>query len=306
MKKKCAHILDLQHVSKEWILALLSRAKTIQNQLEQQVWKPSCVGKKVVSLFFEPSTRTRVSFEMALHNLGAIPIPFDVQGSSEKKGENLRDMLRNLEALGAEAFVVRHPQSGAAKFIADMVSVPVINAGDGMHEHPTQALLDVMVLQSYLGQDLSQKKILICGDILHSRVAHSNLWALKKLGADVFVTGPDHLIPNYLDVYEAQYVPCLDDILPQLDAINVLRVQLERHQTQGVAPLQPSVYRKQFGLTSQRLALCKKSLIVLHPGPLNRGVEIDSDVADGPQSVILEQVKAGVSVRMACLEYGLC
>ena len=303
MNTKAYSILDLRTKSLDWMMAILQRAKEIETQLQNKTWQAPFKDQVALNLFFEESTRTRISFEMALHHLGIKSIAFDVKMSSNKKGESLQDMVQNLEALGVSAFIVRHSSPGAVHEIDAVVSCPVINAGDGINEHPTQALLDIYTLQSYWAHHFKEKKVLICGDIKHSRVAHSNIWALNKLGVKVYVTGPASLMPKNLGDFAVEYVKDLDSILPEVDAINVLRIQAERQAAEDLQNSQQ--YREQFGLTLERLRKCAPKTLILHPGPMNRGVEIDSEVAESPQTVILEQVKKGVFVRMACIEYCL-
>ncbi|MBT5855527.1 aspartate carbamoyltransferase catalytic subunit, partial [bacterium] len=248
--------------------------------------------------FFEPSTRTRVSFEMAIRTMGATSLSIDVANSSLKKGESLYDMIKNLEAMGIDAIVIRHANGGAPKFVSDITNVPVINAGDGYHEHPTQGLLDIFTMIQQR-DTVKGKKVLILGDVAHSRVAKSNIWGLTKLGAEVFVCGPPTLIPPGIADLGVTVVPCLDDIIPEVDFINVLRIQYERQEMAFF----PSVreYRALYGLTKDRLDKAKKDVVVLHPGPINRGIELDSEVADGPHNVIIDQVTNGIAVRMAVL-----
>lgn len=300
MPKSKQSLLDLKSKPAEWILATLERASQIQNSVQNHTWQVPPSKTVFMTVFFEESTRTRMSFEMALHHLGVKTFSFDVKNSSNKKGESLKDMMMNLEALGVGVLIIRHPSPGAVHEIDSIVSCPVLNAGDGINEHPTQALLDIYTLKQQWQGAFEGKKVLICGDIKHSRVAHSHMWALNKLGVQVYVCGPESLIPNNLSDYNVEYVADLDSILPEVDAVNVLRIQVERQDPSDA--LNPFQYREKFGLTQSRLAKSSPHLLVLHPGPMNRGIEIDSEVAESPQNVILEQVKNGVFVRMACLE----
>jgi aspartate carbamoyltransferase catalytic subunit len=257
----------------------------------------SLAGRSVAFVFSEPSTRTRSSFEAAARRLGADILGFSAVSSSASKGETLLDTVRNLEAVGAEYFVVRHEVSGALEPLAPMVGASLLNAGDGFHEHPTQALLDVFTLRRKKG-GLKGLKVVILGDILHSRVARSNIHALRALGARVTVCGPASLIPKGIEKMGARVSHDLDAALEGADAVNVLRLQLERQKQNLIASLPD--YTRRYGLTEERLAP-HANLLVLHPGPINRGVELASAVADGPQSAILEQVANGVAIRMAVL-----
>ncbi len=316
--KPIVSLLDAKSLALNQIKAYIKRSYDIKTALQTQSWEATCKGKHVLSVFFEHSTRTRVSFELAIHQLGAKPILFDVALSSTKKGETLEDMMQNLEALGVDAFVIRHYENHIPHQVASYVNKPIINAGDGSHEHPTQALLDVFSIEERLGDDWKNRRILICGDILHSRVAHSNMWLLKTLGAEVFVSGPKALIPNNLDDYEATYIENIDTILGDVDAINVLRIQTERQEQEAQDAFQSqqdtktrypylnkAYYKEHFGITKDRLKTCKDHVLILHPGPVNRGVEIDLDVMKSPRSIILKQVENGPIMRMACLEHCL-
>jgi aspartate carbamoyltransferase catalytic subunit len=252
----------------------------------------------VVNLFFEASTRTRISFEFAEKRMSADTVNVASSGSSVSKGETLVDTARNLEAMRIDMVVVRHGASGAAKFLAERIESNVINAGDGTHEHPTQGLLDLLTLRQRLGS-LEGRRVCLCGDVLHSRVARSNIYGLKALGAEVAVCGPRSLLPNAVHEMGVQVFDRIEAAIEWADALNVLRLQLERMQGGYIPSLRE--YNRVFGVTSARLAAAKRELLILHPGPMNRGVEIDSDVADGPHSVILDQVTNGVAVRMAVL-----
>ena len=252
----------------------------------------------MVNLFYEPSTRTRVSFEVAAKRLSADVINIATETSSVKKGETLIDTGKNIQALKADILVVRHSASGACVTLARHLGISVINAGDGWHEHPTQALLDIFTLKEKLGK-IKGLKVSIVGDIAHSRVARSNIWGLSKLGAQVTVCAPKMLIPPGIEKMGAGVTCNIDQALKDADAVNVLRMQFERDE--GEAFPNQLEYFKQFGITTERLKSLKKNIVVMHPGPLNRGIEISSEVADGANSVILEQVTNGIAVRMAVL-----
>jgi aspartate carbamoyltransferase catalytic subunit len=252
----------------------------------------------IVNLFFESSTRTRISFEFAEKRLSADTVNVASVGSSVQKGETLVDTARNLEAMRIDMVVIRHGASGAAKFLADRIESNVINAGDGTHEHPTQGLLDILTLRDRFG-DLAGRRICIVGDVLHSRVARSNIWGLRKLGAEVAVCGPKSLLPWGIDEFGVTVFRRVEEAIEWAEALNVLRLQLERMQAGYIPSLRE--YNRVFGITRERLERAPRDILILHPGPMNRGVEIDSDVADGPHSVILDQVTNGVAVRMAVL-----
>ncbi|MCH7859309.1 MAG: aspartate carbamoyltransferase catalytic subunit [Candidatus Marinimicrobia bacterium] len=293
------HLLGLEGVSRQDIQILLDTGFRFREVLERPIKKvPTLTGVNVVNLFFENSTRTRISFELAEKRLSAEVITFSVASSSLSKGEGLKDTVRNIHAMKMDAVVMRHPSPGAAVQLSQFVDAAVINAGDGAHEHPTQGLLDMMSLQEKFGH-LEGLKVGIIGDVAHSRVARSNIFGLLTMGAEVTVCGPGHLIPPYIEDLGVGINHDVDELLTWADAVNVLRIQRER---QGVG-LIPSIreYRSQFGITNERLARHKKSIIILHPGPINRGVEIDSDVADGDQAIILDQVLNGVVIRMSVL-----
>ena len=298
-KISLTHLLGLEGVSAADIQILIDTGFTFREVLERPIKKvPTLTGINVVNLFFEDSTRTRISFELAEKRLSADVTNFSAASSSLSKGEGLKDTIRNLHAMKMDAVVMRHPVSGAAQQLSSYVDAVVINAGDGTHEHPTQALLDIMSLQERFGR-VAGLKIGIIGDVAHSRVALSNIFGLQTLGAEVAVCGPGHLLPPHLSDLGVSIIPDVDDLLSWADAINVLRIQRERMG----AGLIPSVreYRNGYGITNERLARHKGELVVLHPGPINRGVEIDSDVADGDQAIILDQVLNGVAVRMSVL-----
>ncbi len=292
-------LLGLDELSKEQILLILDTAVPFKEVSERQIKKvPTLRGMTIVNLFFEASTRTRVSFEFAEKRLSADTVNVASSGSSVTKGETLVDTARNLEAMRIDMVVIRHPASGAARFLAQRIDSNVINAGDGTHEHPTQALLDILTLRDRFG-DLAGRRVCIVGDVLHSRVARSNIYGLKKLGAEVAVCGPRSLLPNAVEELGVQVFDRIEAAIEWAEALNVLRLQLERMQAGYIPSLRE--YNRVFGVTSERLDRASHDLLILHPGPMNRGVEIDSDVADGPHSVILHQVTNGVAVRMAVL-----
>jgi aspartate carbamoyltransferase catalytic subunit len=285
------------------ILLILETAITFKEILERPVKKvPPLRGMTVVNLFYEPSTRTRISFELAEKRLSADVVSFTKAASSVQKGESLKDTIKNIEALKTDVVVIRHPSSGAAHYLARSCDSIVINAGDGAHEHPTQGLLDIFTLWEKWG-DLKDRTVLIVGDIAHSRVARSNIFGLVALGAKVRICGPPTLIPIEVQGLGVEVFYNLDEAIPGVDAINVLRIQRERQS----GALLPSLreYTLLFGLNAERLKRAHRNVIVMHPGPMNRGVEITPDVADGPNSVILSQVTNGLAVRMAVL-YLLC
>ena len=292
-------LLGLEHLSSDQIRLILDTAEPFKEISERAIKKvPTLRGSTIVNLFFEASTRTRVSFEFAQKRLSADTVNVAASGSSVSKGETLVDTARNLEAMRIDMVVIRHGASGAAQFLAERIESNVINAGDGTHEHPTQGLLDMLTLRDHFKR-LDGLKICICGDVLHSRVARSNIWGLLKMGAQVGVCGPRSLLPNAIDQFDVTVFDHIEDAIQWADALNILRLQLERMQGGYIPSLRE--YNRVFGVSSERLARAPKDLLILHPGPMNRGVEIDSDVADGPHSVILNQVTNGVAVRMAVL-----
>jgi aspartate carbamoyltransferase catalytic subunit len=292
-------LLGLEPLTSEQLRLILDTAEPFKEVSERAIKKvPTLRGKTIVNLFFEPSTRTRISFEFAEKRLSADTVNVVAQGSSVEKGENLVDTARNLEAMRIDMVVIRHPSSGAAAFLAERIRSNVINAGDGKHEHPTQALLDLLTIRDKLGK-IEGTKVCICGDILNSRVARSNIWGLLKLGAQVAVCGPGSLLPRGIDEIGVCVFRRIEEAIEWADVLNILRLQLERMHG-GYIPSLREYYRV-FGVTVERLARAPKPLLVLHPGPMNRGVEIDSRVADGPHSVILDQVTNGIAVRMAVL-----
>ncbi len=292
-------LLGLEELSKEELELILSTAESFKEVSTREIKKvPALRGKTVVNLFYEPSTRTRVSFEVAAKRLSADVINIAVENSSVKKGETLIDTGRNIEALKADIIVLRHNSSGAAALLSRNVNLSVVNAGDGWHEHPTQALLDIFTLKEKLGK-IEDLNVSIVGDVAHSRVARSNIWGLTKLGARVTVCAPKMLIPAGIEEMNVAVTNDIDDCLKNADAVNVLRMQFER-DGETAFPKQLE-YFKEFGITEERLKKAKKDIIVMHPGPINRGIEMSSGVADGANSVILEQVTNGIAVRMAVL-----
>jgi aspartate carbamoyltransferase catalytic subunit len=292
-------LLGIEELNREQILAILDTAEPFKEISERPIKKvPVLRGKTIVNAFFENSTRTRISFEFAEKRLSADTVNFAAGGSSVSKGETLVDTARNLEAMRIDMVVIRHPSSGAARFLGQRIASNVVNAGDGKHEHPTQALLDLLTIRDHLGR-LDGVKVCIVGDILHSRVARSNIWALRKVGAEVAVCGPATLLPPEVRELGVTVFRRIEEAIEWADALNILRLQLERMQGGFVPSLRE--YNRTFGVTQARLQRAPRELLILHPGPMNRGVEIDSSVADGPHSVILEQVTNGVAVRMAVL-----
>ena len=292
-------LLGLEDMNREEIICLLDKAKEFQKVLFQKGSVLDLLkGKRIINLFMEPSTRTRVAFEVAAKTLSADIISIAESSSSLTKGETLRDTALNIQALGADAIVIRHSSPGSALFLSKTIDVPIINAGDGAHEHPSQALLDIFTLRENLGA-LDGKKITILGDILFSRVARSNLWGLKKLGASVTFAGPSTLVPEGFEKLGAIVTHNLHRALENADAVMLLRIQHERQSSSHFPSL--SEYTKIFGLSSNQEKILANKTLILHPGPINRGVEIDSTLADCSRSLILEQVSNGVAVRMAIL-----
>ena len=292
-------LLALEPLTGDQIRLILDTAEPFKEISERAIKKvPTLRGHTIVNLFFEASTRTRISFEFAEKRLSADTVNVASSGSSVQKGETLVDTARNLEAMRIDMVVIRHGASGAAQFLAERIESNVINAGDGTHEHPTQGLLDLLTLRDHFGR-LDGIKVAICGDVLHSRVARSDIWGLKKMGARVAVCGPKSLLPNAIDELGVELFTRIEDAIEWADALNVLRLQLERMQAGYIPSLRE--YNRVFGISRERLERAPKDVLILHPGPMNRGVEIDSDVADGPHSVILNQVTNGIAVRMAVL-----
>ena len=292
-------LLGLEDLSSAEIEIILERAKAFKRDLSQKKKpKENLAGKRIVNLFLEPSTRTRVAFEIAAKSLSADVISIASKSSSLTKGESLKDTAMNIQALGADAIVIRHSSPGSPLFLSEIIPTPIINAGDGSHEHPSQALLDIFTLQEKLGP-LKNKNITILGDILFSRVARSNLWGLQKLGAKVTFVGPSTLVPKTFEKLGATVSQDIEKCLADADAVMLLRIQHERQNTSHFPSLED--YTRIFGLNLERARLLKEGTIILHPGPINRGVEIDSALADSKNSVILEQVTNGIAVRMAIL-----
>ncbi len=289
-------ILDLTRQDIELIFKTADSFKEVINRPIKKV--PSLRDITIANLFFENSTRTRLSFEMAEKRLSADVVNFSAASSSVKKGETLIDTVNNILSMKVDMVVMRHPNPGAAKFLSERVDAKVVNAGDGTHEHPTQALLDAFTIREKLGT-VEGKKVVIVGDILHSRVALSNIYCLQKLGAEVMVCGPTTLIPKYIHELGVKVEHNLRTALEWCDVANMLRIQLERQDIKYFPSLRE--YSMQFGLTKEILDSLEKEIVVMHPGPINRGVEITSDVADSKQSVILQQVENGVAVRMAVI-----
>ena len=289
-------IVDLTRQDIELILETAARFKEVINRPIKKV--PSLRDITIANVFFENSTRTRLSFELAQKRLSADVINFSAASSSVKKGETLVDTVNNILAMKVDMVVMRHPNPGAAKFLSQKIKARVVNAGDGTHEHPTQALLDAFSIQEKLGS-VEGKKVVIVGDILHSRVALSNIYCLQKLGAEVMVCGPSTLIPKYISELGVQVSHNLREALEWCDVANMLRIQLERQDIKYFPSLRE--YTQLFGLDKALLDSLSKEIVIMHPGPINRGVEISSDVADSPQSIILDQVENGVAVRMAVI-----
>ena len=293
------HLLGIKNIRKEDIETIFQTAVEFKEVIRRPIKKvPSLRDTTVANLFFENSTRTRISFELAEKRLSADIVNFSASASSVKKGETLLDTVNNILAMKVDMIVMRHPSPGAPAFLSRHVKANIINAGDGAHEHPTQALLDCFSLREKFGE-FKGLKVAIVGDILHSRVALSNIFALKKLGAEVKVCGPPTLIPKYIADLGVGVEYNLDKVLDWCDAVNMLRIQLERQDIKFFPSLRE--YSMQYGLTGEKVDQLNKELVVLHPGPINRGVEITSEVADSDNSIILDQVENGVAVRMAVL-----
>lgn len=293
------HLLGLEGMPKDDIQTILDTATSFREVLERPIKKvPTLQGKTIVNLFFESSTRTRISFELAERRLSADVVNFSADSSSVKKGETLKDTARNIEAMKIDMVVMRHAAPGSALFLSKVINSVVINAGDGAHEHPTQALLDMYTIREKFGK-LDGLKVCIVGDISHSRVALSNIYGLKIMGAEVAVCGPATLIPKKIEYLGVKVYNKIDDAMQWADILNVLRIQLERQDRVFFPSLQE--YRKYFAVTKERLTRARKEITIMHPGPINRDVELSADVADGEQSLILQQVLNGVAVRMAVL-----
>lgn len=292
-------LLGLEELSAREIGFILDTAASFKEVSTRSVKKvPALRGRVVVNAFFEDSTRTRVSFQLAAQRLSADTIDFSEKTSSVSKGETLIDTARNIEAMGTDVLILRHPAAGAAHLLGRTISASIINAGDGAHEHPTQGLLDLYTIRERFGR-IEGLKVAIVGDIAHSRVARSDVWGLTKLGAQVILVGPATMVSRSFEAMGAQVSNDLDSVLGQVDVINMLRVQFERLKSSQF----PSVreYTRMYGLSWDRFTRCRKDVFIMHPGPMNRGIEISSDIADGPQSGILTQVANGLAVRMAVL-----
>ena len=292
-------LLGLRELSAEEITFILDTADAFKQVGTREIKKvPALRGKTLVNFFIEPSTRTRTSFELAAVRLSADVINISATASSLSKGETLKDTARNLEALHADILVLRHSSAGSAQFLADRLATSVINAGDGAHEHPTQGLLDIYTIREKCGK-IDGLHVVIVGDILFSRVARSNIFGLLKLGARITLVGPSTLVPRELEKLGVKVSHKIDEVLPQADVVNLLRIQHERQRKEYFPS--SGEYTRFFGLTKERAGRLKPDCLIMHPGPINRGVEIDSEVADGLQSVILDQVTNGLAVRMAVL-----
>src|SRR5215210_3384978 len=296
---KHKHLLTVEELTADEIRYVLDTADSFKEVSTRSVKKvPALRGKVVVNAFWEDSTRTRTSFELAAQRLSADVVDFSERGSSVSKGETLIDTARNIEAMGVDVIVIRHPAAGAAELLTRTVKCSVVNAGDGAHEHPTQGLLDVYTIRERFGR-VDGLRVAVVGDIANSRVARSNLFGLSKLGAEVILVGPPTLVPRSFEKLGARVVHDFDSVVGHVDVINMLRVQFERIKSSQF----PSVreFTRFFGLTWDRFQRCKRDVFIMHPGPMNRGIEIQSDIADGPQSGILTQVTNGLAVRMAVL-----
>lgn len=291
-------LIAIEDLTREEIDTIFRVTASFKKAINRGDRVPALRGKTVVNFFLEPSTRTRIAFEMAAKRLAADIVFLSGPASSVVKGETLRDTAENIQALNADIIVLRHSAAGAPLYLSRLVKIPIINAGDGAHEHPTQALLDCFTMQEHLG-DLAGRKVTILGDILFSRVARSNIWALRKLGAEVTLAGPATLVPECLTTLGASVSHDLKSALADADAVMLLRIQHERQSSSHFPSL--GEYTSMFGLNKTRASWLKPNAIIMHPGPINRGVEIDSELADSPRSVILKQVTNGVAVRMAVL-----
>ncbi len=299
MKLNSRHLLGLEGMSKDELTLILDTAVSFREILDRPIKKvPPLQGKTVVNLFFESSTRTRISFELAERRLSADVVSFSTAASSVSKGETLKDTARNIEAMKIDMVVIRHAAPGSSHFLSRVVDANVINAGDGTHEHPTQGLLDMYTLRDKFGS-LEGLRVCIVGDITHSRVARSNIYGLTTMGAVVSVCGPATLIPREIEQLGVKVYHRLEDVIPQVDALNVLRVQLER-QKSGLFPSFRE-YHRFFGVTKEKVSRSPKPITIMHPGPINRDVELSADLADSEHSVILQQVTNGVAIRMAVL-----
>lgn len=299
MKLSIRHLLGLEGVSKEDIKIILDTADSFYEVLQREIKVvPTLRGKTIVNLFYEDSTRTRISFELAEKRLSANPINFSVSTSSVNKGESLRDTIKNIEAMKIDMVVVRHSCAGVPYFLTKCTNAVIINAGDGLHEHPTQALLDMMTIRQRFGK-LEGLKVAIIGDIFHSRVARSNVWGMTTMGMKLVLCGPPTLLPQHYNSFPVPMTDNLDEALDGADVVMLLRLQRER-QTSGAFPTIRE-YRNRYCFDLEKLYKLPEHVMVMHPGPINRGIELASDVADGKNSVILQQVTNGVAVRMAVL-----
>jgi len=299
MALKIQHLLGLDGVSREDITHILDTADSFREVLDREIpVVPTLRGKTVVNFFYENSTRTRISFELAEKRLSASPLNFSVSGSAVAKGETLRDTIENIEAMKIDMVVVRHCAAGVPYFLTQCTDAVIINAGDGLHEHPTQALLDMMTIRRKLGK-LEGLKVAIVGDIFHSRVARSNAWGMKTMGMNVVLCGPPTLLPQHPESLGVPVTDNLEEALDGADVVMLLRLQIER-QSSGTFP-SIREYRDRYGLDLEKISKLSENVVVMHPGPINRGIELASNVADGPNSVILDQVTCGVAVRMAVL-----
>jgi aspartate carbamoyltransferase catalytic subunit len=292
-------LLGLEDLEASEIVSILDTARTFREVLDRPIPKvPSLRGLTAANLFFEPSTRTRLSFELAEKRMSADTVNFQTSGSSVSKGESLKDTARNIEAMGIHLVVIRHQASGAPHYLARNLDAGVINAGDGTHEHPTQGLLDLYTIRERRGK-IAGLRVAIIGDVAHSRVARSNIWGLTKLGASVTIAGPATMMPLEVERFGVRVARSVEEAIEGADVVNILRIQLERQRGTLYSSLRE--YARVYGVTSKRLERAKPDVTVMHPGPMNRGIEIAQDVADGKHSVILEQVTNGVAVRMAVL-----
>ena len=292
-------LLSLEEVSAEEITLILETAHAMRGIMLRKIKKvPTLRGRAILNLFYEPSTRTKASFELAQKYMSADSVSVAGASSSLVKGETLKDTVRNVEVMGVECVIMRHPVSGAAHYLAQNINASVINAGDGMHEHPTQGLLDLFTILDKKGR-LEGLKVVIVGDVRHSRVARSNIWGLQKMGAKVVLAGPPTLMPPDLEVFGVKAFNRVEEAVENADVVMALRLQKER-QDSGLFPSLRE-YAEIYGLTEQKVAGAKEDLLIMHPGPINRGVEISSSLADSPCSAVLDQVTGGVAVRMALL-----
>lgn len=299
MSLSSRHLLGMQGVPQSDIQLILDTAITFKEVLDRPIKRlPTLQGKTIVNLFYENSTRTRISFELAEKRLSADAVNFSTSTSSVTKGESFKDTIKNIEAMKVDMIVVRHAAAGVPYYLTQISNSNIINAGDGIHEHPTQALLDMFSIREKLGR-LNGIKVCIVGDIAHSRVALSNIFGLKTMGADVSVCGPSTMIPKFIEKLGVKVIHNIDEAIQENDVLNILRIQLERKAREYFPSIRE--YHKHFGITEERLNKNAKDIVILHPGPINRGVEISSEVADGPYQIILQQVTNGVAVRMAVL-----